>query len=159
LDGLCHSHLFSFDKIRNDRTALIEQLTMWSKAFLLAFLGLAQVSAQGVLDLFPPLDPSDVKVLWSAQIETSNIENSPGVGRGNCAIVTPDQGYLITTSIGGTVTAYHALKGNKEWEYDPIVDGGTLISSSSCVVFPPNAVDPYMVYSVVLNEDSANAAT
>jgi hypothetical protein len=134
---------------------------MWSKAFLLvAFLGLAQeVSAQGVLDDFPPLDPDQVSVLWSAQIEPTNLANSQGVGRGNCAILTPDQKSLLTTSVRGTVTAYSALKGEKEWEYDPDVAGGTILRSHSCVVFPPNAVDPYMVYSVVENESSVSAVT
>jgi glucose dehydrogenase len=125
---------------------------MWSKAFLLAFLGFAQISAQ-------LLDPDQVRVLWSAQIEEKNLANSQGVGRGNCAILSPNQKYLITTSIRGTVTAYDALKGDKKWDYDPTVDGGTILRSHSCVVFPPNAVDPYMVYSVVQNENSVNAAT
>jgi hypothetical protein len=127
---------------------------MWSKACILAFLGLAQVSAQGFLDLFPPLQPSEVGVLWSAQIEPTNNANSQGVGRGNCAILTPDQNYLITTSIRGTVTAYNALDGKDEWTYNPTIGGGTLLRSSSCVVFPPNAVDPYMVYSVVENQST-----
>jgi hypothetical protein len=132
---------------------------MWSKTFLLAFLGLAQVSAQPFLDAFPSLDPSEVSVLWSAQIEPTNMTSTEGVGRGNCAILTPDQNYLITTSISGTVTAYHALNGEKEWDYDPTVLGGTPLRSHSCVVFPPNAVNPYMVYSIVENEISVNAIT
>jgi hypothetical protein len=132
---------------------------MLSKAFLLALLGLAQVSAQGFLESFPPLLPGQESVLWSAQITPTNSEDSQGVGRGNCAILTPDQNYLITTSIRGTVTAYNALDGKDEWTYNPTIGGGTLLRSSSCVVFPPNAVDPYMVYSVVENETSANPVT
>ena len=125
---------------------------MWSKAFLLAFLGLSQASAQ-------ILDPGQESKLWSAQIEPSNLANSQGVGRGNCAILTPDQKLLIVTSIRGTVTAYNALDGKDEWTYNPTIGGGTLLRSSSCVVFPPNAVDPYMVYSVVENESSVDAVT
>ena len=125
---------------------------MWSKAFLLAFLGLSQVSAQ-------ILEPGQESKLWSAQIEPSNLANSQGVGRGNCVILTPDQKTLITTSIRGTVTAYNPLDGKKKWDYDPTVAGGTILRSHSCAAFPPNAADPYMVYSVVENESSVNAVT
>lgn len=121
-----------------------------SIAFLFA-LGLSYVPAQE--QLFPtPI------TLWENQI-IPTVSSEIGVLKGNGCKISPDGAHVIVTAVGGTVTSFDALSGEVEWEYNPPVPAGGIVRSHSQVVFTtPNAVTPpYMVYSVVENENSADA--
>lgn len=97
--------------------------------------------------------------LWGNQIIPSIDGIEPGVLKGNGCKLTPDKSSLIVTSVGGTVSAFSAIDGTFEWEYNPPQPAGGIVRSHSQVAFTTvNAtVPPYMVYSVVENENSAEA--
>ena len=116
-------------------------------------LALCVASGASQEDLFPtPVD------YWSNQI-LPNDGSDAGVLKGNGAKLTPDGTSLIVTSVGGTVTSFRAATGAFEWEYQPPLPDFGIVRSHSQVVFTTaNAVtDPYMVYSVVENENGADA--
>lgn len=103
--------------------------------------------------LFPtPVD------YWSNQV-LPNDGSDAGIFKGNGVKLTPDGSSLIVTSVGGTVTSFKAGTGAFEWEYQPPLPDFGIVRSHSQVVFTTaNAVtDPYMVYSVVENENGADA--
>ena len=95
-------------------------------------------------------------MLWTAQIQPPNMAQSAAVRKGNGVYLTPDEASVVTTSLGGTVTSYHALTGIMEWDYTPTSVGGTSVGSHSGVTFVPNAAIPFMVYSVVDDETGSN---
>lgn len=118
-----------------------------SLAFLFT-LGVSTVLSQEQL-LASPTE------LWSNQI-FSSVATDLGVGKGNGCTLSPDGAHIIVTSVGGTVTSFNSLNGQVEWEYDPPQPTGGIVRSHSQVVFA-NATTPFMVYSVVENENSADA--
>ena len=80
--------------------------------------------------------------------------------KGNGAFLTPDQCQIITTSLGGTVTSFDSASGMKAWDYQPPAIGTATITCHSNMVFTTaNAAMPYMVYSVVDNENPADPFT
>ena len=116
-------------------------------------LGLSHVVAQGDL-LADPVD------FWTAQIFPSDASEA-GVAKGNGLKVSPDGRLIIATSVGGTVTSFTTANGTFEWEYQPPVSASGIVRSHSQVVFTTaNATtSPYMVYSTVENENSADSVT
>lgn len=94
--------------------------------------------------------------LWTNQIIPS-VSTEVGVAKGNGCTLSPDGAHLLVTSLGGTLTSFNAMTGEVEWEYDPPQPAGGIVRSHSQAVFSPNATVPYMVYSVVENENSATA--
>jgi hypothetical protein len=97
-------------------------------------------------------------VLWTDIIDPSS-GRFGGVDRGNGVFLTPDDKVLLSTSFGGTVTAYSALGGKLLWEYDPPIRDGASISCHSGIAFADSDTEPYMTYSIVDNENSLVART
>jgi hypothetical protein len=130
---------------------------MWTnlkRVALLAAFGISQTGAQ-LSDLLP-----NPEILWVNQIIPSNPTNSPGVLKGNGVFLTPDGMHLISTSVGGTVTSFGAANGEFEWEYDPPAADGVTARTHSGITFTTEAAaEPYMVYSVVDNDNSLDALT
>ena len=114
---------------------------MWNKlrlAALLVALGVSTITAQNALQ--------DPVVYFSKQVEGD-------VGYGNGLFLMPGEQLLVATSSDGTVTCFHALTGEELWEYSP--QSSSEIASHSGVAFTTeNAETPYMVYSIIENENS-----
>ena len=74
-------------------------------------IGLTIASAQ-FSDIFIPI--SQAEIFWEAQINPADSPTgtrSAEVLYGNGVYLTPDQNTLITTSVGGTVSAFGAMNG------------------------------------------------
>lgn len=117
----------------------ISNIAMWNKlrlAALLVALGVSTITAQNALQ--------DPVVYFSKQVEGD-------VGYGNGLFLYEQ--LLVATSSDGTVTCFHALTGEELWEYSP--QSSSEIASHSGVAFTTeNAETPYMVYSIIENENS-----
>jgi hypothetical protein len=123
-----------------------------SIAFLFT-LGVSSVAPQEQL-YNAPVD------LWTNQVLPLD-GSAGGVFKGNGCKLAPDGRHLIVTSVGGTVTSFTAGSGVFEWEYQPPQPDVGIARSHSQVVFTTeNAVTgAYMVYSIVENENGADAST
>jgi hypothetical protein len=128
---------------------------MWAnfkRTALLVVLGVSQAGAQDLL-------ASPVEY-WTNQILPNNPANSPAVLKGNGVFLTPDGKHLISSSVGGILNSFDAWSGIFEWQYDPLSAMDGIVRTHSSVVFSTdNAMEPYMVYSIVENENSDNART
>ena len=112
---------------------------MWNKlrlAALLVALGVSTITAQNALQ--------DPVVYFSKQVEGD-------VGYGNGLFLYEQ--LLVATSSDGTVTCFHALTGEELWEYSP-ESSGEIASHSGVAFTTENAETPYMVYSIIENENS-----
>ena len=134
---------------------------MWGYTKLsLLLIGLTSnvVNAQ-FAEIFPPLD--DAEIFWEAQInpvDSPSGTRSPAVLHGNGVYLTPDESHLITSSVGGTVSAYDAWSGELMWEYIPS-DAGAAISCKSGITFANADAGTYIVYSIIENENSLEPYT
>ena len=127
---------------------------MWgnNKLALLLLVSLTNVSGQ-FSDIFPPLQ--DAEIYWEAQINPADSPSgtrSPEVLYGNGVFLTPDETKVIATSVGGTISAFDAINGDLLWEYVP--DSGLAISCKSGITFANVDADPYIVYSILENENT-----
>jgi hypothetical protein len=124
---------------------------MWCKmkpSLLLASLAVfvtTSVYAQNVSVTGPLAAPL---VMWETPIMATL---SPGVGLGNGAYLTPDELHVITTSAGGTLTAFDAVSGAPIWEYDPPPVGTSLVTCHSGVTF---ANSSYIIYTIIDDENA-----
>ena len=101
--------------------------------------------------------------LWTAQVESSGPPSGiplEGMLKGNGAFLTPDERFVITTSLGGTVTAFDANTGEFMWDFQPPAVGNAAVTCHSNAVFTtPNAVTgEYMVYSII-DDEATNPMT
>mmetsp|Transcript_12023 Transcript_12023/g.18960 ORF Transcript_12023/g.18960 Transcript_12023/m.18960 type:complete len:558 (+) Transcript_12023:90-1763(+) len=111
----------------------------------LAALACSPATGQQLGDLL-----NDGDSVWTNQIIPANPTDQPGLLKGNGVSLTPDGSSVVVTSVGGTVTSFDALTGLFEWEYLPTAAEGSILRTTSKVVFTTeNAAEPYMVYSVV----------
>lgn len=85
-------------------------MLVYTKLAVLA-IGLTKATAQ-FSDIFKPI--GNPEIFWEAQInpvDSPTGTRSPEVLYGNGVYLTPDQTMLITTSVGGTVSAFGAMNG------------------------------------------------
>lgn len=137
---------------------------MWCKmksTLLLASLAgfvTISVNAQNVtnvtVDEITDVVPSEFNIstpVWETQILASG---SPGVGSGNGAFLTPDELHVITTSAGGTLSAFDAASGAAIWEYDPPAVGTSMITCHSGVAFANATGLAYIIYTIIDDENA-----
>ena len=130
---------------------------MWVKmkptlmlASLAGFLTMSVNAQEVVVDVLPTPLAAPLP-LWETQILATG---SPGVGFGNGAYLTPDELHVITTSAGGTLTAFDAASGAAIWDYDPPAVGTSLITCHSGVTFANATGFAYIIYTIIDDENA-----
>jgi outer membrane protein assembly factor BamB len=125
---------------------------MWCKmkpSVLLASLAVFVTISVNAQNVTVPGGPLAAPIpLWETQIMATL---SPGVSSGNGAYLTPDELHVITTSAGGTLSAFDAASGAAIWEYDPPAVGTSLVTCHSGVTF---ANASYIIYTIIDDENA-----
>lgn len=115
-----------------------------TKLAILLGAGFSLLPNSGLGQIIYEQDPT---VEWDIRVQS--------IREGNGVFLSPDESLLVASTNLGYVSAFGPLDGSEIFNYVYTPEGQDFVKSYSGISFAPD----YLVYSVILNEDSPTSTT